>query len=183
MIIMYHRIKNNRVSCNLKEFKRQLLMAKKYNWELTFDDGLKEHYTIAFPLLKKLGLRASFFSITGKIKNGLNGKRWEGQEFMTMDELREMHESGMIIGNHSHSHLRLGELTKEQQEEEIRISTDILTKEISKPFSFSYPFGNYNKDTLEILKKYGYKFAVTTRPEQESLELRRTDTNAIKELD
>lgn len=34
---------------------------------ITFDDGYKDNYTVAFPLLKKFGLQAVFFPVTGLI--------------------------------------------------------------------------------------------------------------------
>lgn len=177
MIIYYHRIKNNNVSCSLKKFKKQLQLAKKYGWTLHFDDGLKEHYTVAFPLLKLYGLKATFFPIMG-CKKELKGKKWKGQKFMNWKEIKELYRNGMVIGCHSYNHIKLGNLTKEQQEKEIRLSTEMITKEIEKPTIFCYPFGSYNKHTIELLKKYGYKYAVINES-QNMFEINRVDTNEI----
>lgn len=180
MIITYHRIKDNEFSCSPKEFERQLEMAKNFGWTLTFDDGLKEHFTIAFPLLQKLNLRAMFFPITGSTKN-LQGEKWKNQEFMTLGEIKKLHEAGMIIGGHTHTHPRLSSLSNADQTKEISLSTSILENVLKDKLSvFSYPFGDYNNDTIDILRKVGYKMAFTAKP-QDPFQIFRNDTNDLKD--
>ena len=47
------------------------------------------------------------------------------------------------------------------QENDIVQSLDYIKKFHKGDVSFSYPNGKYNKDTLEILRKYGCKYAYT----------------------
>src|SRR6476646_6631588 len=63
---------------------------------LTFDDAVKSHRTFVAPLLAKLGFGASFF-VT---------HRWmdDRPNFMTWDEIAEIHRMGFEIGNHSWTH-------------------------------------------------------------------------------
>lgn len=66
---------------------------------LTFDDGLADLFTTAFPLLKKHGLKAVAFI----------APFWIGRPGMiTWDQVNEMHESGVIdFQSHSYSHGRI----------------------------------------------------------------------------
>ena len=68
MIVSYHRIANHPTCCHLDVFENQVKLAKKIGAILTFDDGLKEHYTVALPILQKYGVRGYFFVITNSDK-------------------------------------------------------------------------------------------------------------------
>ena len=63
---------------------------------LTFDDGGRDNYTVAFPILKRHGLVATFFVITDSV--GTN------PQSMTWAQLREMRAAGMVIGSHTRGH-------------------------------------------------------------------------------
>lgn len=60
---MYHHIKEGyKRGMKPSEFRRQFLNLKDTH-VFSFDDGLKEHYTVAFPLLRKYGATGYFFPI------------------------------------------------------------------------------------------------------------------------
>src|SRR5215218_5514003 len=65
---------------------------------LTFDDASKSHYTVARPLLKKYGFGATFFVTEG----------WDfatnKTDYMTWDEIAQLHKDGFEIGNHTRDH-------------------------------------------------------------------------------
>jgi len=89
---------------------------------ITFDDGLKQLWTVAFPLLKRYGLRATCFLIPGCIPADSSLVRptledvWQGRASVeevlafrrgepalaTWEEIRIMHDSG-VIDFHSHT--------------------------------------------------------------------------------
>jgi peptidoglycan/xylan/chitin deacetylase (PgdA/CDA1 family) len=62
---------------------------------LTIDDAFRSFYSMVFPLLKKYGFKATLFVNTATI--GSN-------DYSGWDELREMLEYGIELGNHTHSH-------------------------------------------------------------------------------
>jgi peptidoglycan/xylan/chitin deacetylase (PgdA/CDA1 family) len=67
---------------------------------LTFDDGFKSLRTVAFPILKKYGLRAVCFIIPGLIDQ--EEKKRSNGELCSWHEIKEMHEAG-VIDFQSHS--------------------------------------------------------------------------------
>lgn len=72
---------------------------------LSFDDGRKDFYTNAFPVLKSYGLSATLNVVTGYI--GRNDLTRYGQGFsecVSWKELDEMYEYGIEIANHSSDH-------------------------------------------------------------------------------
>jgi peptidoglycan/xylan/chitin deacetylase (PgdA/CDA1 family) len=76
-VIMYHRIQNKPRCCNIDIFEQQVRKAKQNSAILTFDDTLKEHYTIALPILKKHNMKGIFFIITNIDKQLANvHKTW-----------------------------------------------------------------------------------------------------------
>lgn len=107
---------------------------------ITFDDGWKDNYEYAFPILKSFGFTATFFVITGKIGS------WE---FMSWNELAEMQEQGMHIESHTHSHHPLELLPDSKIQWELAHSRAILEGRLNKNVKFvSFPHGSYNKNVL-----------------------------------
>lgn len=82
---------------------RRVLPAKSV--AITFDDGEESTYTIAYPLLKKHGLKATVFVVTGRV-----GTTWNGVRCLDWDRLREMERSGVFaVESHTHDmHYKVG---------------------------------------------------------------------------
>ena len=81
----------------MEELKNLNYTLPKNSILITFDDGYKNNYTLAFPILKKYNMKATIF---------LNTKFIGKDEFyLNWDEIREMYESGLIdFQLHTHSH-------------------------------------------------------------------------------
>ena len=121
---------------------------------LTFDDSSRSHVTVAAPLLKKHGFGATFFVTEGF--DFPTNKR----DYMTWDEIAQLHRDGFEIGNHTRDHkppsARDPKGTIEQLE---AINARCLAHGIPRPVTFAYPGNALDKDVLPILHGLGIKFA------------------------
>lgn len=109
--------------------------------------------------------------------------------YMNIKQIKEMKENGMEFGFHTSTHKRLEKLSYEEQFNEIISNMDLLTKEniIDDDAAFSYPFGSYNCDTLNILMKNKIKYAFGINMKQFTykdnlLTIPRYDCNVLKEV-
>ena len=118
---------------------------------LTIDDGFSSFYKNAWPYLKNKKIPFILFISTREI--GKNG-------YMTWDQIREVQNSKIgIIGNHSHTHDYLVDISTEKINYDIDQSIKIFKKELGyNPNHFSYPFGEYSLDFINIIKQ-NFNFA------------------------
>ena len=120
---------------------------------ITFDDGYKSNYTLAYPILKELGLKAEISLITSCVDNS---DTYTG--FMNWDEVRELSESGLIeIGSHTHNlhnpenggRMYEGEKngimrasSRKAIKEDLETSRNLIEEHTGiRPVVFSYPYG------------------------------------------
>lgn len=120
---------------------------------LTFDDGWKDQYDNAFPILKSYGFTATFFIITNVT---INNDYYPG--YMSIADVQALHTAGMDIGCHSKTH-PVGGLVNESADLDIEIneSKDDLCGWLGEcPKVFAYPEGVYNDTIMEWVKENGF---------------------------
>lgn len=138
-----------------------------YSVVLTFDDGFYDFYANAYPILKKYDFAATVFAVTGQCGRKAD---WEGIELtgtgdiMNEAELSEITQNSKItIAPHTDGHKKLSSLSAADAETEIAASIAAVKKISGRDVkTFAAPYGDYNAETIEILKKYNIEFAVTT---------------------
>jgi peptidoglycan/xylan/chitin deacetylase (PgdA/CDA1 family) len=131
---------------------------------ITFDDGLADFKTEAFPVLERHGFSATVF-----LPAALMGRAVNGQACMTWGEARESAANGIAFGSHSLTHPRLVDLSPVELEREIRGSKEMIESELGRGIdAFSYPFAFPEQDEgflqryESVLVKTGYLTGVTT---------------------
>lgn len=121
---------------------------------LTFDDGYRDFYTDAFPVIKEASIKVTVFIISSFINY---------QNYMTEQQIKNILESGLIeIGAHSMNHYDLTSENQELLQAQIQGSKNYLEQKFGiKVLSFAYPYGHFNDQTVSIVKKAGYTSAVS----------------------
>lgn len=121
---------------------------------LTFDDSSKSHFTVARPLLKKYGFGATFF-ITEGFDFPTNPR-----DYMTWDEIAQLHREGFEIGNHTRDHQGVTDKTLVDLPAQLRgINLQCQKHDIPPPTSFAYPGNAFTRGALPALKDNGITFA------------------------
>jgi peptidoglycan/xylan/chitin deacetylase (PgdA/CDA1 family) len=121
---------------------------------LTFDDSTKSHFTVVRPILKRYGSRATFFITEGfTFKTNKN-------DYMTWDEIAQLHRDGFEIGNHTRDHMGVTEKSVGRLAEQVRyINRQCEAHGIPRPVSFAWPGNAITLDALPILERLGLRFA------------------------
>jgi peptidoglycan/xylan/chitin deacetylase (PgdA/CDA1 family) len=101
---------------------------------------------------------------------------------MTWDEIREMENSKMVIGGHSHSHPMLDRIPVDKMKKEIDLSVAIMNSELKKKVdTYAYPYGTYNKDVTDYLQELDMLYSFATGNKENNLPLRRYEIYRIDE--
>src|SRR5438128_1423153 len=146
---------------------------------ITFDDGYKAQYEVAWPIMKKYGYPFTMFIYTEGVRGGSLG----GGGAITWEQLADMRDNGVDIEAHSATHQDLREghtitlaspggkktrtkLTGPQYEQWVRNevvgSKELLEQRLGiKVNCFAVPFGNYNEHVKELARNAGYEAMFT----------------------
>lgn len=122
---------------------------------ITFDDGFKNNFLEALPILKKYNMKATFYVSSGFINM---------PDFMTSADLLEIQNLGNEIGSHGDTHPNLVFSFGKKRKEEIFDSKKKLESFGVKIDTFAYPYGWHNKKIRQHVKESGYKGARAFRP-------------------
>lgn len=130
---------------------------------LTFDDGYRNNYEVAFPLLQRYGMPASIFLTTGLLGQSLTNSEGVSLQLMTEAQVREMQGSRLIeFFPHGVTHRKLHKLSIAEVEQEVamsRAAVQALTHTAADIFAF--PSGRYTDETLNAMRHTGFSAAVT----------------------
>ena len=132
---------------------------------ITFDDGYLDNATVAAPLLRQLGLPGCFYVATEFIESERVPWWDEGlpvkPEWMTWEQVRDLHDQGFEIGSHTMNHVDMGQVDQDEAERELAGARDRLRKELGVDVPlFSYPYGrrdNISPENLTLVRRAGYE--------------------------
>lgn len=84
---------------------------------------------------------------------------------MTADELRQLVADGLLdVGAHTMSHPRLSRLPRDAQAREIERSREDCRRILGRePLAFSYPNGDYAPESVELVRRAGFRLACDSR--------------------
>jgi peptidoglycan/xylan/chitin deacetylase (PgdA/CDA1 family) len=131
---------------------------------ITFDDGYRDNFEVAAPILKRYGLPATFFVTTGFVSS-TRVPFWDENllfqpGWMTWDQIRTLSQQGFDIGAHTVTHIDMAVSSPDVIRDELQRSKLILQKEIGKPVDlFAYPFGGPGQiieDSIDLVKEAGF---------------------------
>lgn len=122
---------------------------------LTFDDGRACDYEIAYPMLVKAGLPATFFVNTATI---------DTPGHLTWLQLREMKRAGMSVQSHSHDHTDLARLTSMQLDYQLQRSKVEIEDHLGGEVTLlALPYGSMGVNTLTAARRAGYRALCSSR--------------------
>ena len=134
----------------------------------TFDDGLKEQYSILFPKMKELDIKGTFCLIGSRMNQ--QPKNPEKQTF-TWEQAKEMALDGQEITSHGYDHKNVSKLTQDELRYEVQHNDTLIYQHTGIfPRTYFYP-GNRKSDEAVA---YCSKDRVGTRTYQVSLGSKRT---------
>ncbi len=188
-VFLYHRFDDPRypsTSVSLEDFEKQMEYLKNHHYKvvtvlelihmmkkgyippktavITIDDGYKSTMK-AFKILKKFKFPFTVFLYTKAVGSY--------RDFLTKSDIETLKKSGLVtFGNHSYSHFRLSKLKgfKEDQfedflKEDLKKSEERFRKLVGyTPKIYAYPYGEYSRLFVKILRKRGYIAAFSQDP-------------------
>ena len=183
-IFSYHSISDDKcpLSTDTKDFEKHLSYLKKNNYNsiffdeisntnkkkiiMTFDDGYKDLISNCLPLLKKYNFKAICFLVSDKIGKindwDEDNNNIKTKKIMDKSDIHIWIKNGMKIGSHSKNHKKLTKIDHDELSNEIANSKIDLEKLIGEEIvSFCYPYGKFNLDVINEVKK-NYSYALTT---------------------
>jgi peptidoglycan/xylan/chitin deacetylase (PgdA/CDA1 family) len=133
---------------------------------ITLDDGYLNNLEHALPVLRRYGFSSTCYMVSGQL-GGSNiwdhGKGITPQPLMQAAHAREWIAGGQEVGAHTRSHANLLQLDADHAFKEIMGCKQDLEDAVGDAVSqFCYPYGYYNPNHVEQVRRAGYLAATTT---------------------
>ena len=120
---------------------------------ITIDDAYLSVFTEARPRLKALNFPYTVFVATQPVDRG-------HRNYMSWDQIRVLQDEGVLIGSQTTSHPHMHLISTAEAEDELTSSNERFLAEIGqRPTLFSYPYGEYNLDIIDVVKQAGFTAA------------------------
>lgn len=123
---------------------------------LTFDDGYRDAYTEAFPLLQRYGFSGTFFLVTAPLDQ-------HNEEWLSWRQVAEMHAAGMQFEPHSLDHPDMTGRSADFLVYQILASREAIEERTGQTCRFfAYPSGRYDSEVIRVLRSAHFWGGVLT---------------------
>lgn len=133
---------------------------------ITFDDGYRDFLTDGFTVIRQCGFTATVFLVTDRIRK--TPTRYEGVDYLTWGDIRELHAEGIRFGSRTVTHPDLRSMEPEQIDYELGYSKEVIEQELGAAvdsFSYPFPFPEEDRDFArfigDTLENQGFKNGVS----------------------
>ncbi|MBC7964288.1 MAG: polysaccharide deacetylase family protein [Fuerstia sp.] len=121
---------------------------------VTFDDGWRDNFDYAFPILQAHSIPATFFIVSGEMDGVSRNYR------MTPEQLCRLKAEGMTIGAHSRTHPNLALLSSQSLADELWGSKEDLEAMLGTSVNYlAYPGGRFNRTVVMAAQQAGFQAA------------------------
>lgn len=134
---------------------------------VTIDDGYRDVFTTALPILQRYGVPAVLFVTVGAVTDRPARAAVGEDDHVSWDECRALEAGGVTVASHGWTHRSLARVDPAEADDEIARSRAVLQRELGTAVdAFAYPFGtraDYSDTTAAALARAGYRVAFTAQ--------------------
>lgn len=133
---------------------------------ITFDDGFRNVFEHALPVLNELNFTATNYFLSHQLGTSNTWDANQGvpkSELMSAAEMRQWSAAGQEVGSHAMEHVHLPQLSDSEAMRYIRDSRHALEDLVGESVTaFCYPYGDHQPKHRLMVQEAGYTNATTT---------------------
>jgi peptidoglycan/xylan/chitin deacetylase (PgdA/CDA1 family) len=133
---------------------------------ITFDDGYRNVYENALPVLQRLGFTSTNYFVVHQLGGG---NVWDYEKgiahspLMSVGEMQAWARAGQEVGSHTLDHVHLPQVQLSEARRQIFDSKTRLEQLVEHEVTaFCYPYGHENAELRALVQHAGYSSATTT---------------------